>query len=132
MEVISNPPEWKYVEELLGVKVIPEPEPKEEYPSGWKPQDPEKFEQLPYFVKRSKNHLPSVYLKLKHDNMQRLTHVKHIEGDIFAAERDFVAFIRTRIGNVPVYTKINELAGTITIKGDYVTLLRKFLYEKGL
>lgn len=37
-EIIYNPEEWKYVERLMPVKWIPDPTPKEDYPSGWKPQ----------------------------------------------------------------------------------------------
>ncbi|KAG8251409.1 54S ribosomal protein L49, mitochondrial [Homalodisca vitripennis] len=37
-EVFHNPEEWKYVERLLPIKWIPDPKPKENYPSGWIPQ----------------------------------------------------------------------------------------------
>ena len=64
VEVIKNPPEWKYVEELLGLKFVPTPDEKPEYPSGWKPQDPELYKQLPYYIKRTKNHMLPVFLEI--------------------------------------------------------------------
>lgn len=117
---------------MLGKKLIPQPELKTEYPSGWKPQDPEKYKELPYYIKRSKNHLLPVYLKVQFRGMRRRTYVKFIEGDIWQAEKDFVQAIQERIGKLPVFTQINEMNRQIIIKGDYVTLLQKFLYNKGL
>lgn len=132
VEVIENPPEWKYVEELLGQKLVPQPELKPEYPSGWKPQDPEKFKDLPYFIKRSKNHMLPVYLSITYRGFRRVTYIKNIEGDIWQLEKDCMELIRSRIGNNPVYSQINEMTRTIKIKGDYVTLIQKDLYNKGL
>ena len=37
VEISKSPEEWKYVERLLPSKIIPKPQPKVEYPSGWKP-----------------------------------------------------------------------------------------------
>ncbi len=132
VEVIKNPPEWKYIEELLGPKTIPAPVPKEEYPSGWQPQDPAKYKKLPYYIRRSRSHMLPIYLHTKYQGMRRLTIIRHIEGDIWRAQKDFEAFIKTRIGNNPVYVYVNEMNGQIKIKGDYVTLLRKFFYSNGL
>lgn len=132
VEIIHNPPEWKYVEQLLGKKLIPQPEPKAEYPSGWKPQDPEKYKKLPYFVRRTKNQMVPIYLKIQFRGMRRHTYIKNIEGDIWKAESDFIQIIKERIGNLPVYSQINEMNGLIRIKGDYVTLLQKYLLTQGL
>lgn len=132
VEIISNPPEWKYVEELLGKKLVPLPEKKEEYPSGWQPQDPKKYKQLPYYIRRSRNHMVPVYLRIKFRGTQRRTVIKNIEGDIWKANEEFIKAIKARIGNNPVYTQINEMHGVIKIKGDYVTLIQKYLLDKGL
>jgi large subunit ribosomal protein L49 len=37
VEISRSPEEWKFVERLLPKTFIPEPTPKSEYPSGWKP-----------------------------------------------------------------------------------------------
>lgn len=132
MEIIANPPEWKYVEQLIGKKLIPKPEIKAEYPSGWKPQDPELYKQLPYYIRRSRNHMVPIYLDISYRGMRRLTIIRNIEGDIWQLEEDFKHAIRNRIGNNPVYTQINEMHGIIKIKGDYVTLLQKYVLNKGL
>lgn len=132
VEVINNPPEWKYVEEALGKTLIPLPKIKEEYPSGWQPQNPEKYKDLPYFLKRTRNFMLPVYLDISYRGTRRLTYVRKIEGDIWKLEQDLVRVIRERIGNNPVFSQINEMNRTIKIKGDYVTLIQKYLYTKGL
>lgn len=132
VEVIKNPPEWKYVEELLGLKLVPVPEIKPEYPSGWKPQDPEKYKQLPYYVKRTKNHMLPVFLSIKHRGFRRVTFIKNIEGDIWHLEKECIELIKGRTRNNPVYTHVNEMSGSIKIKGDYVTLIQKYFFDKGL
>lgn len=133
VEVIENPPEWKYVEHLLGKKLIPEPTAnKNEYPSGWQPQNPEKYKELPYFVKRTKNHMLPIYLRIGFRGNRRLTTIRNIEGDIWQLEKDCINVIQQRIRNNPVYTQINEMNRSIKIKGDYVTLIQKYFYNKGL
>ncbi|KAG5680262.1 hypothetical protein PVAND_009781 [Polypedilum vanderplanki] len=132
VEVIENPPEWKYVEHLLGSKLIPQPETKSEYPSGWQPQNPEKYKELPYFIKRTRNFMLPVYLDVTFRGTRRKTFIKNIEGDIWKLEQDLIDVIKQRIGNNPVYSQINEMNRSITIKGDYVTLIQKYLYSIGL
>lgn len=38
-EISRSPEEWKCVQNLLPMTVVPEPKPKAEYPSGWRPQN---------------------------------------------------------------------------------------------
>lgn len=38
-EVSRSPEEWKHVQNLLPKEIIPEPQPKPDYPSGWRPQE---------------------------------------------------------------------------------------------
>jgi large subunit ribosomal protein L49 len=132
VEVITNPPEWKYVEDLLGKKLVPLPETKKEYPSGWQPPNPEKYKSLPYFVKRTRNYMLPVFLNITFRGDRRRTFIKNIEGDIWQLEQDLHKIIRDRIGNNPVYSQINEMNRSITIKGDYVTLVQKHFYRQGL
>lgn len=132
VEIIKNPPEWKYVEDLIGMKLIPQPDIKPEYPSGWQPQDPEKYKNLPYYVKRTRNHMLPVYLQITHRGSRRVTIVKHIEGDIWQLEKECIELIKSKTNNNPQYSQINEMNRIIKIKGDYATLIQKYLYSKGL
>lgn len=130
--MIKNPPEWKYVEDLLGKKLIPQPEPKREFSSGWQPQDPAKYKDLPYFVKRTRNHMLPVYLDITFRGSRRITFIKNIEGDIWKLEQECIDLIKSKTNNNPQYSQINEMNRTIKIKGDYVILIQKYLYSKGL
>ena len=132
VEVIKNPPEWKYVEHLIEKKLIPQPEFKAEYSSGWQPQDPEKYKDLSYFIKRTRNHMLPVYLRITYRGNRRITFIKYIEGDIWKLEQECIDLIKSKTSNNPQYSQINEMNRTIKIKGDYVTLIQKYLYSKGL
>nr|AAL68288.1 RE35556p [Drosophila melanogaster] len=61
VEVVANPPEWRFVERLLPAKTVPQPVEKPKYPSGWQPQK-EDGSELGYHVARTKNHMVPVYL----------------------------------------------------------------------
>lgn len=131
MEIIRNPPEWKYVEQLLGKETIPVPTVKSEYPSGWTPPDPARYKKLPYFIKRSRNYMVPVYLELSHRDQRRLSLVKNIEGDIWKLEQELHELIEKRVKKT-IYSRINEMNRQIVFKGDYVTLIQKYLISKGL
>lgn len=129
VEIFHNPPEWKYVELLLGQKTVPEPVQKDEYPSGWKPQtvDPKSF---PYFLKRSRNHMLPVYLDIAYRGTRHLTKVRNIQGDIWILEQDLRRFIENYIGK-KIVTRVNEFAAMIWIRGDHVNLVKDYLSKKG-
>lgn len=128
--MIKNPPEWKYVEQLIGTNIIPKPTVKAEYPSGWTPPDPSKHKGLPYFVERTKNFMFPVYLHLTFRGQRRITVIKFIEGDIWKLEQDLNQLIEQRVGQ-RVFSQINEMNRNIRFKGDFVTLIEKFLRDKG-
>lgn len=130
VEVIHNPPEWKFVEHLLGKETIPKPLVKEEYPSGWSPPDPARYKDIPYFIERTKNFMLPVYLSITFRGQRRLTKLKNIEGDIWKMEADLHQLIEKRAGR-RVYSRINEMNRQIVFKGDYVTLVQKYLLDKG-
>jgi large subunit ribosomal protein L49 len=130
VEVIKNPPEWKYVEELLGHSTIPKPTVKAEYPSGWCPPDPMRSKQLPYHIDRTKNFMLPVYMHVAFRGFKRTTKVRRIEGDIWKLEEDLRRAIEARTGKRS-YSRINEMNRTIFFKGDYVTLIEKYLVDKG-
>lgn len=129
MEVFKNPPEWKYVERILAKPLVPEPQPKSEYPSGWRP--PANKVDLPYYVARTKNHMVPVYLSTYFRGERRITKLRKIQGDIWLLEEDLRLTIERRIGK-KIATRVNELSGQIWFKGDYVTIISAYLMEKGL
>lgn len=111
--------------------MIPVPLVKAEYPSGWTPPDPAKYKKLPYFVRRTKNFMVPVYLQIKYRGLSRRSIVRYIEGDIWRLERELHELIE-RKANKKVYSRINEMSRQILFKGDYVTLIQKYLISKGL
>lgn len=131
VEVVQNPPEWKYVEHLLGPTTIPIPTVKAEYPSGWCPPDPARYKDLPYYVARSRNFMYPVYLVITFRGQRRCTVVRQIEGDIWKLEAELHKMIEKRVGK-KIYSQVNEMNRKIVFKGDYVTLVTKFFREQGL
>lgn len=128
-KIEQNPPEWKYVEQILPSYIIPEPSVKSKYPSGWKPQtvDPAT---VPYFITRSKFHEVPVYLRITYRGTRRHTLIKFIKGDIWALEAELRAFLEDHLKK-NMSMRINEFSGQITILGDYVNLVKHFLLQKG-
>jgi len=130
VEVIWNPPEWKYVEYLLGKKTVPIPKVKQEYPSGWTPPDPAKYKNFPYFIERTRNYMLPVYLNTKFRGLRRITKITGIEGDIWKLEADLHQLIEKR-AKKKIYSRINEMNRQIVFRGDFVTLVKKHLIAQG-
>lgn len=128
IEVLKNPPEWKYVERILRKSLVPEPQPKSEYPSGWRPQT---NLNNPYYVARTKNHMMPVYLSRYYRGQRRITKLRRIQGDIWLLEKELRTCIESRIGK-QIASRVNELSGQIRFKGDYVTIVQEYLMKKGL
>ncbi|EAA08128.5 probable 39S ribosomal protein L49, mitochondrial [Anopheles arabiensis] len=129
VEVVRNPPEWKYVERLLAPRTVPKPTAKDAYPSGWKPANPQPG--LKYVVQRTKNHMLPVYLRRSFRGQRRITAVRHVEGDIWLLEAELRYHIERQL-NRPIITRVNEMSGQIELKGDHVAFVEKFLLEKGM
>lgn len=130
VEIVQNPPEWKYVERLLtSALTVPVPTPKAEYPSGWKPQtvDPS---QATYMIHRTKNHMVPIYLKIQQRGYRRITIIKNIQGDIWALAEDLRAFLEDYTGRL-VLIRVQEFSGQIWIRKDYVNLVKDYLVQKG-
>lgn len=129
VKIDRNPDEWKYVEQILAPLTVPQPTAKSEYPSGWKPQtiDPNS---TPYFIKRNKNHMIPIYVKIQFRGTRRRTHIRHIQGDIWALEADIRRFLEDYMKK-KMSIRVNEFSGEIRVSGDYVNLLQHFLGEKG-
>lgn len=74
-----------------------------------------------------------VYLRISQRGIRHLTLVRKIQGDIWQMERDLRQFIepRLKIRYPVIATKINEMSGQITIRGDHVALVKKWMDIKG-
>ncbi|XP_055855937.1 probable 39S ribosomal protein L49, mitochondrial [Episyrphus balteatus] len=130
VEVIKNPPEWKFVERLLPSPTVPKPVAKKEYPSGWKPPQPINTK-CDYFVARSRNFMVPVYLHTKYRGLRRITVVRYIQGNIWNLERELHKLVEDSKGGKLVASRVNELSGQIHFHGDYVKIITDFLVAKG-
>ncbi|XP_003798688.1 39S ribosomal protein L49, mitochondrial [Otolemur garnettii] len=122
--------EYQFVERLLPPTSIPKPPKHEHYPtpSGWQPpRDPPP--DLPYFVRRSRMHNIPVYKDITHGNRQ-MTVIRKVEGDIWALKKDVEDFLSPLLGKTPI-TQVNEVTGTLRIKGYFDEQLKVWLLEKG-
>lgn len=133
IEVLKSPPEWKYVERLLGERIIaPAPVGDQYLSSGWKPQKDvaELKEKYPYFVNRSRNHQIPVYLMATFRGQRKITKLKRIEGDIWALEKDIKNMLEKTLKK-RVETRVNEVSGQIDFKGIHVDMITSYLSEQG-
>ncbi|XP_069738451.1 large ribosomal subunit protein mL49 isoform X1 [Phaenicophaeus curvirostris] len=117
--------EFAFVERLLPPSRIPEPPPHPKYPtpSGWSPPA-EAPPALPYFVGRSRHHNLPVYERLAKGN-RRLTQLRRLQGDLWALERD----LRADLGVQDV--QVNEVTGSLLLRGHCGAQLRAWLLQKG-
>ncbi|XP_005189786.1 large ribosomal subunit protein mL49 [Musca domestica] len=133
VEILRNPPEWKYVERLLPKPVIPKVAQKSEYPSGWKPQSMglKDMDKLEYYVARSRNHMVPVYLETTFRGQRRVTVVKHVQGNVWQLEKELRTIVEKERNGKLCATRVNEMSGQIRIHGDYVDVVREYLKSKG-
>ncbi|CAB3375999.1 Hypothetical predicted protein [Cloeon dipterum] len=130
VEVSRDPAEWRFVERLLPMKTVPAPRSTTEtLPSGWRPTNPKSLNE-PYFIGRSRNHQPSVYLKIKERGFQKFTIVKFITGDIWRLKEDLSKRIEERLG-LKHGIHVNEMYGKLVITGDVYNVVMEFYDEKG-
>ncbi|ELK24353.1 PREDICTED: 39S ribosomal protein L49, mitochondrial [Myotis davidii] len=127
---VESVDEYQFVERLLPPTSVPEPPKHDHYPtpSGWQPpRDPPP--NLPYFVRRSRMHNIPVYKDITHGNRQ-MTVIRKVEGDIWALQKDVEDFLSPLLGKTPI-TQVNEVTGTLRIKGYFDQQLKAWLLEKG-
>ncbi|XP_037002415.1 39S ribosomal protein L49, mitochondrial [Artibeus jamaicensis] len=127
---VESVDEYQFVERLLPSTSIPKPPKHEHYPtpSGWQPpRDP--VPRLPYFVRRSRMHNIPVYKDITHGNRQ-MTVIRKVEGDIWALQKDVEEFLSPLLGKTPI-TQVNEVTGTVRVKGYFDQQLKAWLLEKG-
>ncbi|CAD7087126.1 unnamed protein product [Hermetia illucens] len=132
VEIVRNPPEWKYVERLLRPQTVPIPPKKvETLPSGWKPQRTYDPKSDKYFVRRTKNHMVPVYLMKTYRGMRQVTLIRYVLGDIWALEKDLRKVVEASQDGKVCASRVNEMSGQITFHGDYVDVVKKYLEEQG-
>ncbi|XP_054509545.2 large ribosomal subunit protein mL49 isoform X3 [Agelaius phoeniceus] len=83
---------------------------------------------LPYFVRRSRLHNLPVYLGLRQG--RRLTELRRIHGDIWALERDLRAFLGSQ-GVPEAAAQVNEVTGTLRLRGHWGAQVRQWLLQRG-
>lgn len=108
---------------------VPNPLPKEQYPSGWTPQK-NNLTDRPYFIARTKNHMMPVYLKITQHNTKRETMVKKIQGDIWLLEKELHDFLQ-KDSIKPIRSQVDETGGFIYFHGDHVNAIKYYLHNKG-
>ncbi|KAK4805491.1 hypothetical protein QYF61_005536 [Mycteria americana] len=128
--LVESTADYAFVERLLPPTRVPDPplHPTYPTPSGWSPpKDPPPA--LPYFVRRSRLHNLPVYPRLAKGN-RRLTELRHVEGDIWALERELRAFLGG-LGVKELEVQVNEVTGSLLLKGHWAQELRSWLLQRG-
>lgn len=128
--ISKDPEEWKFVEQALPPLTVPIPKPKEEYPSDWKPQA-ENLKDKPYYVGRTRNHMLPVYLEKKFRGTKQTTHVRLIKGDIWLLHDQLVKFLQPE-SKFRIQSQVNEFAGFLRFKGDFVNAIKYWLTKHNL
>ncbi|GAB0092992.1 Probable 39S ribosomal protein L49, mitochondrial [Sergentomyia squamirostris] len=129
VEIAHNPPEWKFVERLLPPATVPTPRHRPNYPSGWRPQQPN-ITSSPYFIARTRNHMIPVYLKDKFRGSKKITVIHKIQGDIFLLHAELEDLVQKAAGR-KILSRLNEMRGTIEFTGAFANLIKNYLQEKG-
>lgn len=70
-----------------------------------------------------------VYKDITHGN-RHMTVIRKVEGDIWALQKDVEEFLSSLLGKTPV-TQVNEVTGTLRVKGYFDEQLKAWLLEKG-
>lgn len=127
---VESVDEYQFVERLLPPTSIPKPAKHERYPtpSGWQPPR-DVLPNLPYSVRRSRMHNLPVYTDITHGNRQ-MTVIRKVEGDIWALQKDVEDFLSPLLGKTPI-TQVNEVTGTLRVKGYFDQQLKAWLLERG-
>uniref|UniRef100_A0A6B2EEY0 Large ribosomal subunit protein mL49 n=1 Tax=Phlebotomus kandelakii TaxID=1109342 RepID=A0A6B2EEY0_9DIPT len=129
VEIAKNPPEWKFVERLLGPDAVPAPKFRTNYPSGWRPQQPDAAS-CEYFIARTRNHMLPVYMVEKFRGSKKVTVVRKIEGNIWKLEEELRAVVEQAAGK-KVLSRVNEMSGQIKFTGAFVNVIKDYIQEKG-
>lgn len=71
-----------------------------------------------------------VYLRRTHRGTQRQTLIRRVQGDIVSLEKELKNFLEPIAGKI-IGSQINEPAGILKFRGDYVNLCKQYLNDKG-
>ncbi|XP_076443016.1 large ribosomal subunit protein mL49-like [Babylonia areolata] len=124
--------DFKFVEDILPPKVIPSVPHHDHYPtpSGWYPPR-EEAKSLPYFVRRTKNHMLPMYEELRNGNTRKMVKIRNIDGDIWAFDTDLRAYLQEKTGRKIIASQVHEVGGYIRVKGLMAEHVCQFLLDKG-
>ena len=132
-EVSNDQSEWKFVERLLPLRIVPPlpPAPNVDgsYPSGFvcpraKPGD------YPYHVSRTRAHMLPVYTEFQRPLELVTTHISRCEGNLHQLKDDLNAFLEKRYEREFI-SQVGELYGKVKFRGDFEQDFKEFLLEKG-
>ncbi|XP_014237673.1 probable 39S ribosomal protein L49, mitochondrial [Trichogramma pretiosum] len=131
-ETSNDPAEWKFVERLIPLALVPTPKSfTEPSPSGWTTPKKDALK-LPYFVSRTKNHMQPVYYRIKERSLRHTTVIKNIDGDIWLMGEHLKDYLKRNTKKKDLIAlKVNEMNGTISVRGDHVAWVKKWMDEKG-
>ncbi|XP_066575070.1 large ribosomal subunit protein mL49 isoform X2 [Amia ocellicauda] len=117
---VESTEEYCHVERLIPPSCVPTP-PKHTgpTPSGWTPP-PDVPPSLPYMVRRSRMHNIPVYSDITHGN-------RHMT---LALEQEVKQHLAKLTGKSPP-TQVNEVTGSIRVKGQFDKELKAWLVKKG-
>lgn len=91
-----------------------------------------KFDQYPYFIHRSRNHMLPVYLEVSMRGTRRITQINNVDGDIWEFEKAIRKYLQRIYGDKKVVaTKVHEVCGHLCIHGDHVSRINEWLLKKG-
>ncbi|KAL8612831.1 hypothetical protein ACOMHN_038086 [Nucella lapillus] len=124
--------DFRFVEDILPPRVVP-PVPNHEVyptPSGWCPPR-EEAQSLPYFVRRTRNHMLPMYEEERNGNTRKMVKVRNIDGDIWAFNADLRAYLLQVTGKKIVASQVHEVGGYIRVKGQLAEHVCQFLLDKG-
>lgn len=72
-----------------------------------------------------------VYLKVGNRGLRKLTIVRHIKGDIWAFEQELKEHLLKKLDRKTIGTQVDEVAGKIIFRGDFVYFITDWFKQKG-
>ena len=125
----SDPEEWKHVEALMPMELVPPLPERKDFPSGFVPPKASPGD-YPYFVRRTASHMLPVYTKFNRKRMLMQTVVRRADGNLFSLRDDIDAFLKERY-NMEFVSQVAELHGIVKYRGYFEEDFKEFLLSKG-
>ena len=116
-----------FVERLIPPTRVPVP-PQRPGTSGWAPPAAVP-PPLPYMVRRSRMHNIPVYTDISHGN-RKTTVVRRVEGDIWALDAAVRELLK-RVTGAERSTQVNEVTGSLRVRGHYDKEIKEWLLQQG-